>query len=280
MPVSSGDIIVADPDAFGGAGGLIAVHPGTGRQETLTRGGMLADPSGLTVGPDGTIFVADLQAFGGGGIIAVDPRDGHQTKISASTVFSRPLGLTVARDGQLVVTYLNAGEGLGKVMLVNPANAEHHAVAPNVQFMNPSDVVVDGFGDIVVADADITGFDSRLRRVRADGTVQDIRDEPSNTGVIYVALAVKGDDLVVVSNGNGPNNQRVFQFVAGTPESFLVSENGLLQGPFGVAVEASGQVVVADRHSGIIRLDPVNHTQTLVASGGSLVNPFDVAVAR
>lgn len=38
---------------------------------------MLSDPEGLAVGADGTIFVADLLAFGGGGIIAVDPDDGH-----------------------------------------------------------------------------------------------------------------------------------------------------------------------------------------------------------
>lgn len=280
MAVPSGFIIVADPDAFGGAGGIIAVHPGTGAQQTITQGGMLSDPEGLAVGADGTIFVADLQAFGSGGIIAVDPDDGHQTKISASTVFTRPFGLAMALDGQLVVTYLNAGEGAGKVMLVNPADGAHHAVAPTVQWITPADVVVDGFGDIVVADADIAGFDSRLRRVLDDGTTQDIRDEPIGKGVIYVGLAPKGMDLVVVSHGNGPDNQRVFQFEKGTPESFLVSENGALKSLGGVVVENSGLVVVADQVTGIVRLDPFNHTQQVVASGGSLVHPIAVALAR
>lgn len=280
MAVSSGSIVVADPDAFGGAGGLIAVHPGTGQQQTITQGGMLAEPSGLAVGADGTIFVADVEAFGGGGIIAVDPDDGQQRKISASSVFTRPFGLAMSADGRLIVTYLNQGDGVGKVMLVNPANAEHHAVAPTVQFITPADVVVDGFGDIVVADADIQGFNSRIRRVLDDGTVQDIVDEPGNIGVIYVGLAVKGRDLIVVSNGNGSANKRVFQFEQGTPESFLVSADGLLKNPFGAVVEPSGQVVVADRVNGIVRLDSVNQTQTLVASGGSLQSPIAVALAR
>src|SRR5436190_11230892 len=178
MAVPSGFIIVADPDAFGGAGGIIAVNPGTGAQRTISQGGMLDEPDGLAVGADGTIFVADRTAFGGGGIVAVDPDNGHQTKVSASTVFSHPFGLAVAPDGQLIVTYLNAGEGAGKVMLVNPADGVHHAVAPTVVWITPADVVVDGFGDIVVADADIAGFDSRLRRVLAGGSTQDIRDEP------------------------------------------------------------------------------------------------------
>jgi hypothetical protein len=186
----------------------------------------------------------------------------------------------MALDGQLIVAYLNAGEGAGKVMLVNPADGVHHGVAPTVKWITPADVVVDGFGDIVVADADIAGFDSRLRRVLDDGTTQDIRDEPIGKGVIYVGLAPKGQDLVVVSHGNGPNNQRVFQFEKGTTESFLVSENGVLKSLGGVVVESSGLVVVADQVSGIVRLDPVSNTQQVVASGGSLVHPIAVALAR
>lgn len=277
MAVPSGSIIVADPDAFGGLGGVIAVHPGTGAQQTITQGGMLSDPSGLAVGTDGTIYVADLSAFGTGAIVAVDPANGHQTKISASTILTRPFGLAAAPDGRLIVTYLNAGEGAGKVMLVNPADAAHHGVAPTVSWSTPADVVVDGFGDIVVADADIAGFDSRLRRVRADGTTQDIRDEPMGVGAIYVGLAPKGQDLIVLSHGNGPNNQRVFMFEMGTPWSDSLYANGLLKSLGGVVVEPSGAIVVADQASGIVRLD--HDTQQLVSSGGSLVHPIAVALA-
>ena len=280
MAVPSGTIIVADPESFGGAGGLIAVHPVTGEQQTITQGGLLVEPVGLTVAADGTIFVADQEAFGGGGIVAVNPNSGQQTKISASAVFTRPMGLTMANDGRLVVSYLNQGDGVGKIMLVNPVNAEHHAVAPSTQWITPADVAINPSGSIVVADADIQGFQSKLRTVLPNGLVQDIVDEPIGLGVIYVGLAPKGVDMVVVSNGNGSNNQHVFQFMMGTPESFRVSSNGLLKSTFGVVVEPSGLVVVADRVSGIIRLDSDADTQAVVSAGGSLESPIAVALAR
>ena len=50
--------------------------------------------------------------------------------------------------------------------------------------------------------------------------------------------------------------------------------------PLGVAVEASGAILVADPHSGIIRIDPATGVQTIAAKGGSLSFPSGVAVVR
>jgi DNA-binding beta-propeller fold protein YncE len=278
MAVPSGSIIVADPDAFGGAGGILAVHPATGAQQVITQGGMLADPAGLAIAADGTIFVADLQAFGSGGIVAVDPTSGQQRKVSASTVFTRPMGLAVAPDGRLVVAYLNEGDGVGKIMLVNPTNAEHHATAPTTQFITPADVVVDATGAILVADADVQGFNSRLRRIDANGVVMDlVTDQPA--GAMYVGIAVTGNDLVVVSNGNG-EFKFVLRFVAGNPTPVTISANGLMENPFGVVLESSGKIVVADRFSGVLRIDPATGAQTVLAADGSIESPIAVALAR
>ena len=277
MAVPFGHIVVADREAFGGSGGLIAVNPGTGQQQTVAQGGMLKDPAGLAVAADGTIFVADLEAFGSGGIIAVDPDNGQQSQISASTVLTRPMGLAIAADGQLVVAYLNAGDGAGKIMRVNPANAEHHAVAPTTPLVTPADVVVESSGTILVADADIQGFDSRLRRVHADGSVVDIaKDKPG--GAIYVGIALSGNDCIVVSAGHG-NFKHLVRFRPGA-EHQVFSSNGLLKSPFGVLVEPSGQIVVADASSGVVRVDPGNGAQTLLAADGSLEHPIAVALAR
>jgi DNA-binding beta-propeller fold protein YncE len=60
----------------------------------------------------------------------------------------------------------------------------------------------------------------------------------------------------------------------------IVSEGGKLVNPVGVAVEPAGTVVVADRVSGIVRIDPSTGAQTVVATGGSLSGPIGVAVRR
>jgi len=98
--LSAGDIVVADPNAFGGNGGLIDVNPDTGQQtalsdDTISTQKLFRDPTGVAFDPDGSIIVADPNAFGGtGGLIRVDPTSGQQTPLSTNATSSRgPLRL-------------------------------------------------------------------------------------------------------------------------------------------------------------------------------------------
>jgi streptogramin lyase len=254
---------------------LVAVHPQTGVQETISEGGLFVDPTGLVIAADGTIFVSDIAAFGRGGVIAVDPQTGQQRKVSASTEFTRPMGLAMAPDGQVLVAYLDQS----KLMRVNPANGEHHAVAPLTRFFSPDALAVDAAGGIFVAEVDIMGFLSAIRHIDAAGTVTDLATN-APPGAVYfgIALAPNGD-LFAISNGLGPNNQRVARFRPPDPVPHEVSTNGLMLGIFGVDVDAAGSVLVTDAKHGLLRIDPADGTQTVVTSGGSLVRPFGVAVA-
>src|SRR5712671_1484849 len=68
--LTPGNIIVGDPRAFGGVGGIILVDSVTGAQTKIYSGGLFVDPVGVAVDATGAIFVADYSAFGGtGGII-------------------------------------------------------------------------------------------------------------------------------------------------------------------------------------------------------------------
>ena len=54
--LSAGDIIVADPNAFGGNGGLIDVNPDTGAQtalsnDTISSQKLFRDPTGVAFDP-------------------------------------------------------------------------------------------------------------------------------------------------------------------------------------------------------------------------------------
>ena len=110
-----GDIVVADPNAFGGTGGLIDVNPderGPGRpisSNATSAQDLFPDPTGVAFVSDGTFAVADPLAFGGtGGLIRVDPDTGQQTPLSNNTVssanlFVDPVGVAVDPIGRLIV---------------------------------------------------------------------------------------------------------------------------------------------------------------------------------
>jgi DNA-binding beta-propeller fold protein YncE len=126
---------------------------------------MFVDPSMVVLAGADTAFVSDTTAFAQGGLIAVDLPSGRQTKVAASTVFHRPFGLACQADGQLVVAYMEADHAPGTVMRVNPANGDHHAVAPDVQFFLPVGVALDPADNVIIVENDISGQESVLHRV-------------------------------------------------------------------------------------------------------------------
>ncbi len=106
---ANGNILIADPSAFGGSGGVIRVNPSTGARTTVSRNsspsGSTAfdDPIDLAIEPGGGIIVADHSAFGGhGGVIRVNPTTGARTTVSRnyearpeSVEFSGPTSLVL-----------------------------------------------------------------------------------------------------------------------------------------------------------------------------------------
>jgi hypothetical protein len=271
LPV--GTIVAVNPDAFGGAGGVIAVDPGNGQQTTLSRGGLFVEPFSVAFLADGRLVVSDIAAFGGGGgLIAVDPTNGQQTKIAASTVFRLPSGVTVDAAGQILVAYPERVQGLGTVLRVNPANGDHTAVAPGVQFISPVGVALDANGNVLVTDPDIQGFESRLHRI-AQG-IGGILAKGKPPGAIYHGVAIeRTGNILVVNNPNGPERE-LLRFHPTTAAMTKVASGKKLINHFGVAVEGNDKIVVIDRVNGVVRIDPNNGSQTVVSSGGDLAGPI------
>src|SRR2546425_6432013 len=70
-------ILVADEDAFGGAGGGIRVNPTTGAQTVVSSSGNFVEPTAIAIAVNGDILIADRNAFGGaGGVERADPPPG------------------------------------------------------------------------------------------------------------------------------------------------------------------------------------------------------------
>ncbi len=64
-------------------------------------------------------------------------------------------------------------------------------------------------------------------------------------------------------------------------ERMVVASAGRLVRPFGIAVNANGDVFVSDTGSlAIIRIDPLTGSQTVIAAGGLLGVPFGIAIDR
>ena len=105
----SGELLVAEEDGFAdSAGGVIRVDHETGARTAVSANGApsggpsFAQPYGIALAADGTVLVADFDAFGGnGGVIRVDPVTGARTAVSAAGAppggpqFVDPLGIAL-----------------------------------------------------------------------------------------------------------------------------------------------------------------------------------------
>jgi len=109
-----------------------------------------------------------------------------------------------------------------------------------------------------------------------------------------VAVTLAPGDLVVSDPNEtfgGPGGYpplgsgRIVKVDPTTGAQTLVSSGGLLDGLWGIAIEASGHIIVTDMahpiYGGapeIIRVDPATGAQTLVSAGGLLVRPRGLAI--
>ena len=95
------------------------------------------------------------------------------------------------------------------------------------------------------------------------------------TGVSRVAAVdLKPGDILVTDIGS----RAIIRVDPATGEQKVVSSGGSLTFPTGIAVEASGQIVVVDGVQGVLRVDPTTGAQTVLSSGGFFVFPFGIAI--
>jgi Ca2+-binding RTX toxin-like protein len=98
-----GDIIVGDS----GNAEVIRVNPKTGAKTVISDDTRFDSPNDTVFGRNGTIYVADYQAFdGGGGVFAVNPKTGATSVVSDDPLFEQPDGIAMGPDGDLYVTDL------------------------------------------------------------------------------------------------------------------------------------------------------------------------------
>ena len=280
-----GDILYADSGDAVNGGFIIKVDPTSGEQTVISSGGNLIQPFDVAVDIEGQILVSDTGLCCT--LIRIDPGSGKQSVITDNShgTLGLPVGIALARDGDILVANTQA------ILRVNPATGDTQIVSSSGYFGCPLAIALAENGDLFVANM---AFPAEILRVDPRNGAQTVLSRGS-----YLknpqSIVAEGADIYVTDVATSDGNfgvGRVIHVDSRTGAQKVVSEGGCLVGPVGIAVDASGQIVVGDPYTinpespdlydgGIIRIDPLTGSQTLIARGhGSFVNPRGLAIVQ
>jgi len=294
--LSAGDIVVADPNAFNGNGGLIAVNPNSGAQtalanNTISSQDLFRDPTSVVLDPDqGTLIVADPTAFGGsGGLIRVDPTTGQETPLSSNAIsiqalFVDPVGIGFNHSGDLLVTDSSASGGGGAVISVDRATGQeslisNDSISQTALFVNPFGIAIERGGTILVADPDspapVSGTNGAIIAVDPDtGAQKRITDNDHSKDGLFgdplgVAIETPGT-LLVANRAADPLANGMILVNRSSGQQYGLSTAGSFVAPSGIAMDLDGRALVADSAAfggggGLIRVEPNAGSQTTVS---------------
>jgi sugar lactone lactonase YvrE len=259
-------------------------------------------PGSIREDASGNLYVADARAntirklTSAGVVTTIAGTPGVTGAVdgpAAAAQFDAPAGVAidatgtiyVADDGNLTIRKITPG-GVVSTLAGLAGQAGHvDAVGSAARFGDPQDLALDAAGNIYVAD----GTGNRIRKVAPDGTVTTFAGSGSTgstngTGTAAsfhdpVGVAVDGAGNVFVADAGGNRIRKVtsagvVSLYAGQNNAGSADGSGLagaaFSSPSGVAVDAVGNVYVADTGNSTVRLiTPSQQVSTL--AGLSLI---------
>lgn len=141
-------------------------------------------------------------------------------------------------------------------------------------------------GDFIVTER-VAGGGALVRVDRSTGSQSII----SSGGSLIApnGLVLAGEYAYVSNLGDSSTASSVIRVDLRTGVQSTVSSGGHLLNPFGLAISSSGDLLVADFGAAgissttadgrLVRINALTGAQSLVSSGGNLVNPTDVAIS-
>lgn len=256
--------------------------------------------SGLAIGPDDTIYVADagnqriraVRQSGGGNTpivwtvstLAGNGTAGFADGAAAAAMFNNPQGIAVGGNGVVYIadTANNrirriATDGTVTTLAGDGTPGLQNGAGNQARFNAPQGIAVDSQGNVYVAD---TG-NAAVRKIDAAGVVSSVagdgsvgsNDSPGARFDGLVGIAAEGQNVYVYLADTG--NHRIRRLdVAGTVITVTGAERGFKDGsanqarfaePSGIVIDSDGQIVIADAVNSLIRsVDP-----NLAASGST-----------
>ena len=264
----------------------------------------LSSPYGLSVDASGNVFIADsansrirlvsngtISTFAGNGTAGLSGDGGAAG--SAQLNVARGIGLDgsgnllVADSGNYRVRKISSGGIIATAARTGDGSfSGDNGPAVTAQLYNPVQVAADASGNLFIADRN----NNRVRKISAGGTITTVAGSGSygfaGDGGAAISAQIAGPYGVAVDgSGNlyfsdqGNNRVRkvaangIITTLAGNGTAGFAGDGGQavnaqLNGPCKVAVDASGNVFIADASNNRVRKVSVNGTITTVAGNG------------
>ena len=258
----AGDIVVSNDGVVNH--GVLRVDPDVGTVEEFAVS--LEAPIGLAYGTDGHVFAVD--AFDAS-IHRIDA-DGRTVRLYVRQRPEDYFDVAVEPSGGMLLPVLfRAGEPVVQLLRIDPLTDERMVIAAGGALVPSSSIEVAPDGTIFA-----TAFNSVLRidpQTGAQSVVADVQDP------VDITVGPNGDLFVTAG---ASDTARVIHIDPVTGILRVVSGGGLLEIVRGIAVEADGDILVANRHGDrrggdLLRIDPLTGAQSRLAS---VDNPFDLIV--
>lgn len=288
--------------------GVVSTFAGSGNAGKIDGAGTLAsfrEPSGITADASGNLFVADagnnlvrkITSAGAVTTIAGGDTTGFVNGAGLNSSFFDPVGVAVDASGNLYIA--DAGNNQirkitsGSNVTTFARNDTTTSTAP--PFNNPTGVAVDATGNVYVANY----LNNNILAVNPAGTVSiyagsaiglpGANDGPSGSATFYYPNSVAADAAGNVYVADGVNNLirkitpgGVVSTLAGSGTAGAVDSTGTaasFNGPAGLAVDAAGNVYVADANNNLIRKITPAGIVTTIAGNGEQGSKNGVAIA-
>jgi streptogramin lyase len=266
-------------------------------------------PYSTAVDTYGDIYVADprnneiRKIVVTGGVAAVttvagNPRNGSADGLGSAASFFGPDGVAVDWEGNLYVADTNNDtirkiDTSGYVTTIAGSPGQSGSAdgeGSAARFNSPQGIGVDHEGNVYVADT----FNFTIRKITPAGVVSTFAGQPGNSGsadgaggaarfFLPQSLAVDGaGDVFVTENGNDEirmiTPSGVVTTIAGMPGQYGRADGfgaaARFTHPFGIGVDGSGNVYVADTYNSTIRVG----VPTVVVPAGIATQPQDSTV--
>jgi len=293
----------------------VSTIAGSGAQGAINATGTYAtfyQPTGVAVDASGNVYVADyrnnlIRAISTAGVVTTLAGSGVQgfaNGTGAYALFNQPTGVAVDAAGNVYVADNNNNlireitpAGVVTTLAGSGTLGSANGTASSASFSFPQGVAVDAAGNIYVADYG----NNQVRKISSAGVVTTLAGKDSAgaaNGIDTAATFNQPTGVAVDAAGNvyvadeGNNLIRkispagMVSTFAGSGAAGAVNGTGTsasFNGPTGVAVDAAGNVYVADYGNNIVReINPAGVVSTLgtgTATDSKLFKgPYGVAV--
>ena len=258
VQLSPGDLLVASL----GNDSVVHIDPDTGVQTVVSAGGLISSPWSIVVDGQGKIFVGGAS---GPDIVEVDAASGAQQVVNSGSLLLDVFGISIDQAGDIV-----AVDTIDTVWRADRQTGTEQALSVGGGLSTPTDSVVEADGQILV----VSSGNNAVYRIEPSTGAQTLLWSDPLTGPWSIALENSTSAFVL-----DRNNESILRLDLVSGVATVVQTDPLLGNQGIDANTTNGLVYIADSsNSRIVRLDTTSGAVGIVASGGDLDSPWDVAV--